>query len=350
MFKVINHAADIMEFVIAPNIVLPDDKIVFELIKTTGERGNGAKVFNSVNNHNINPLSIFKIEVINTDSQISSGGSNFLTMNDLRTMILNETVSQNRIVTKEDAENLIKSTWSNLNDISVWDGNYETVKKPNTIMVSAKNKNIPIISKSVSHAISLLLSKKAINGLNVTFVSPKPINTNLTATLYISKVTSSLSDFEIKNIALNAIKNTFITDCSVFNGMVDYAMLNATVKSALDMVQNIRFSATFTTSLNSYTFKFDNDISSLTINNVLYGTYDCKVVSIDNSLFLYSNNKLLLNEPVGFINGDYFEINNLNIKLTATTSVDLNSNSFSVKVKRNHYLQLNDIKLEVQYV
>jgi hypothetical protein len=201
-------------------------------------------------------------------------------------------IAQNRALTAVDYENLLLSSYSNIETIRAWGGQDNVPKVYGKVFICAKPFGAEYFSPGAKQdMIDSLLKKRGIVSVTPEFVDPEYMNVELTANVYYNSATSGFTAGEIQTKALAAIA-TYSDTLSKFDSVFRYSNLTSAIdaidKSVTNNSVNIRvrvpYSPFYKTS-HTYTRLTNNPIAAFTGGGSFYSTRFYTLAHTDRAYF-----------------------------------------------------------------
>lgn len=202
-------------------------------ISTNGESGNGARVFTFM------PKTPSASTYTVTTSSVSSGGSEPQTIEELRFAIPNHTRRQKRILTEGDARTFLLDKFRNIDSINVWGGETNLHRDYGKLFVSIKPKFADSLTSLARTKIREEIIKRGFVVIDVVFLDPDFINTDLTLVLNLDLRKTTKTKAEIVSEVRARVQQYNSSNLSKFgNVLSDIEMLNF-VRGGDDAIKSI---------------------------------------------------------------------------------------------------------------
>lgn len=186
----------------------------------------------------------------------STGGADRESISSIKFNALGSYQSRNRAVTKTDYSNLIKSSYPNIEAVSVWGGEENVPPNYGRVYISLKPFEGFTVSAATKEEIKTdLLSSRSMLTVTPEFVDPDYIYINLLINLEYNKNLTTLSSYGIRDLAETAVLNYFNTNLQKFNLPFYYSQLlqrlNEINSSVLNVLTEVRVQKRITPILNT---------------------------------------------------------------------------------------------------
>jgi hypothetical protein len=193
--------------------------ITCNYISTNGASGNGAQnfKFNQLPQGQSLPVGSVVTAVANTDNSYnpaqpvaSYGGMDVETIDSIRFTAPHSWRRQNRTVTESDYQSIILEKFRNIDSISVWGGEKNTVRLYGKVCLSIKPKFSDTLTATAKNQISQAIAGKyGVVGSDIVFIDPAFIDVDVTV---FGQVNTQLT-----NDPLSVIQGRIITDLGTYN-------------------------------------------------------------------------------------------------------------------------------------
>lgn len=280
-------------------------------ISTNGTEGNNVTNFTIAPNSSNNDMNIGFYSNIETSTiEISHGGVDAETVEDLRFAIPNHNRRQKRVVNENDYRSVLINEFRDVESIAVWGGEKSTERRYAKMFVSVKPKNSDNLSVTAETLIRENLVKRyGIVGSNIDFVRPEFINLDITINIKKNKLSTVSDDQVVSENMLRAeaynkeVLNKFDTIYSdtefvaYLRDEVDYITSVYTQKIISKKVYFDRGKNT------RYHIIMGNPIDNMKSSTFKYGIYDAYFKNVEGYIYVYNEltDKLLSELNVGFI-------------------------------------------------
>jgi hypothetical protein len=283
-------------------------------LSSKGESGNGCKTMTYVQPpqsiYTRNTTAFFSIFSTNV-TEVSNGGMDEETIDDLRFNIPNHYRRQNRIVTESDYRSILLNEFRNIDSINVWGGEKNYTREYGTVFICIKPKYGLTLSGYAREEIEQILTKYGVVGIQQKIVDPEYLKLDIN--LFV-KYNSSVTYKSIGEI------ESLVYDMAVSYGKEKLDKFDAGL-SEVDFLDYIRQSEPSITRIYS-TKTMSKDVTIIyrasTEHIVIFGnkivqgslkssvfTYGMNKCSISDdgsgSLWVMSNGDKLINKPIGTI-------------------------------------------------
>lgn len=297
---------------------------------TAGESANGASAFSLTS-----PLASVTGMSIQT-LENSSYGSDRETIESIKFLAPMSYSAQNRAVIESDYVVLMKSDFSEIDDVSVWGGEKNIPPVYGRVFAAIKPKYQETLSETAKSVISSkIASKYSITGFrpfivdpDYTFVIPSVVVT------YDPILYSTSSNIDLETIVRNTIDSFFSEQVNKFGRPLYYSKLSSAIDSCSPVIKssvtNIKLEKRleiYAGTSGTYKYEFNNTIdkNSIISNQIVVGGNTCYIVdapddtisltSASLNLLRASDNSILIRN-VGNVdyNNGIVTITNLNIQ------------------------------------
>jgi hypothetical protein len=341
-------------------------------LSSKGETGNGCKIMtyappsqSETNRYTTAHFSKFNTVV----NEVSNGGMNEETIDELRFNIPHHYRRQNRIVTESDYRSILLSEFRNIDSINVWGGEKNYIREYGTVFICVKPKFGLKLSGSAREDIERILSKYSVVGMQPKIVDPEYLNldVNLHVKYSPSKTTKSIGEIEkyVYDKAVTYGKNKldkFEAGLSEVD-FLDYIRQDEPsifrIYSTKTMFKTLVFTYRTTT---EHIVIFGNRIvpGTLKTSGFTYGKYRCTIEDdLKGNIWIISDGKKLSIMPIGTI--DYNQgVIRLVLEIDMKSDIDYNGIQGELKFTAkpeladietylNNIIIFNSIKVNVTY-
>ena len=275
-------------------------------ISTNGDSGNGAKDFTFV------PLTPSSYTYTVLSENVSSGGAEPQTLEELRFAIPNHVRRQNRIVTALDGRTFLLDTYRNIDSINVWGGETNPTRDYGKLYVSIKPKFADKLTNLAKTQIRQSIVKKGWSGIDVVFQDPDFINTDLSLYVTLDLRKSNKTQQEIFNDISARVTQYNLEQLSKFDNMLSDLNLLTYLKATDVAVKSIyskkiisKDHAHLHGTTASNIVNFSNAISARTVksSSITYGgtAYYLKDDGEGKMLLVKTSNNVAITRPVGTV-------------------------------------------------
>jgi hypothetical protein len=341
-------------------------------LSSKGESGNGCKSMTyvqppqSVYTRNTTAFfSGFSTNVV----EVSNGGMDEETIEDLRFNIPNHYRRQNRIVTESDYRSILLHEFRNIDSINVWGGEKNYIRDYGSVFICIKPKYGLTLSGYAREEIKQILSKYGVVGMQQKIVDPEYIKLDINLFVKFNPSMTSKSIGEIERIVYDMAMTYSKENLDKFNaGLSDVDFLNYIRQSEPSIsriydTKTMSKAITFTyCSSTEYTVIFGNKISrgSLKSTGFAYGGNKCNIIDDGNgNLWIMSDGKKLLNKPIGTVDYDDGVIK-FTLEIDVVSDTDFNNTKGLIEFTANPALAdidtylnniiiFNNVKANVTY-
>jgi len=143
------------------------ENITITYLETGGDKANGCKTFasNSINNVPSTSITI-------SPNNISQGGDEPETIDQIKFIAPKINASQNRAITKQDYLALISDKFGDIEDLNIWGGEDNTPPRFGTVFVCIKPKSSSYVTHSTKQQMIKYLNELSTVGIDTTIVDP----------------------------------------------------------------------------------------------------------------------------------------------------------------------------------
>lgn len=313
VFYVVTTAKNKYEIVFGNNIFgdQPEINSVVEInyLKCNGTKGNSVKNFVPVlsKTSSTKPTDInYYSGVVLTTVEASSGGLDTEDLEAIRFGIPTHNRLQKRAVNEQDYKSIIISYFRNIDSISVWGGEKNSIRDYGKLYISIKPKFSDKITMTAKKEITNNIVKKfSIVGENIVFVDPDFTDISMTVYAKIDRsravdddgyIETTLTEraFEYNDSTLSKFESSYSE-----TGFLDYC------KDGLDYITSIYTTKFVTKKLEfirgtgtGYTVDFSNAVTTMKSTEFQYGLSVCYLYAESNgNIYIYdkTNSKKLEN-------------------------------------------------------
>lgn len=271
-------------------------KIEVQYISCTGANANGASTFTPNGTFNINDVNY---NITTTTVTNSSGGSERETIESIKLNAPLAFASQQRLVTSDDYQALIKERYSStLEDVSAWGGQDNVPPEYGKVYISLNFKDgvLDTVKDTVKGAIDTILSQN-LSVMSITTEFEDPVFTFLELGCDfnfdpdLSGNTVQTVEAQAKNLISNYVKNNLNTFNAVFRKSNILSQVDGLTPAILDSKMEVKLQQRFvptTGLLKTYTLTFpvtladpDDELLIVTSSRFVYNGVSC---SLQNKL------------------------------------------------------------------
>lgn len=138
--------------------------------------------------------------------------------------------SQNRAVTGNDYKSLIEQKYSLVESVNVWGGEEEYPPKYGKIMISLKPYyGYEITQETKDNIKAVVLQNKQVLSITPEFITPDYFYVNISTNIKYDSAKTTFTATQLKNLAVTAIQNYFLTDLQKFNKNFIFSKLSRTI-------------------------------------------------------------------------------------------------------------------------
>jgi len=193
--------------------------VICQYVSTNGASGNGAQnfKFNQLPQGASLPLGSIVSAVAASDTSrnpavpvASYGGMDVESIDSLRFTIPHSWKRQNRTVTESDYQSIILEKFRNVDSLSVWGGEKNTIRQYGKVMLSIKPKLSDVLTVTAKNQIQqAIVEKFGVVGADMIFVDPEFIDVDVSV---FGKV-----DTQLTNDPLTVIQGRVLADLNTYN-------------------------------------------------------------------------------------------------------------------------------------
>jgi hypothetical protein len=286
-------------------------------LSSKGESGNGCKSMTYVQPpqsvYTRNTTAFFSGFSTNV-TEVSNGGMDEETIDDLRFNIPNHYRRQNRIVTESDYRSILLSEFRNIDSINVWGGEKNYIRDYGSVFICIKPKYGMTLSGYAREEIKRILTKYGVVGIQQKIVDPEYIKLDINLFVKFNPSMTSKSRGEIEGliydraIAYSKEKlDTFDAGLSEVD-FLDYIRQGDPSITRIYSTKTLSKAITLTYRASTeYTVIFGNKITqgSLKSTGFTYGKNKCRFIDDGiGNLWVTVNGKNLMNTPNGSVDYD----------------------------------------------
>ena len=213
--------------------------ITANYIVTDGKEGNGVSRFifsGSIEDDNDNPLILTSTPVVTTNL-ISQNGADIEKLDSIKYFAPRIYSSQNRAVTSNDYESIIKRVYPDTESVSIVGGEELDPPEYGTVTISIKPKNGTFVSDFNKKQILDNLRKYSVSGINQKIVDLKVLYVEVDSSIYYDYSKVSSAEY-LKSKVVNTLnKYSESLDLNKFGGRFKYSKV-------LQIIDNTDFSIT----------------------------------------------------------------------------------------------------------
>lgn len=324
------------------------------------------------------------VQGVNSENSFSVGGADIEDINSIKFYAPKHFAAQDRLVTSNDYETIIKHEYPYIDSIVCWGGEEEDDELLGKIFVACKPKSRETLSiDEKTYILDNIIEDRKMIGSNVQIVNADYIYIHPTISVkYNADLDPATTMETIKTSVSNSIYSYCLDFCNKFKSTFYYSGFVSNIDDANEFILGNETSITMVkhfkpifnvpyNSTNVETLKFSNDIKnysecenvitssifSIDISGVIYN--DCFFsANTENNNLMVENSDGVIDSNVGSIdyNDGIIEINNLTV--TSTELVD-SENNYIIKIyaipryldlvsRKNQVLKIDsDINLSV---
>lgn len=285
-----------------------------EFISCVGSNSNNINKFTIAPNttNNVNEIGKYNQFTVKT-VEISHGGTDEETTEELRYAIPNHSKRQKRVVNENDYKSVLLNEFRDVDSINVWGGEKNTTRAYAKMFVAIKPHNSDNISETAKSLIrNNLVRRYGIVGSNIVFVKPEYINLDLTINVKKSRLSNLENDqieSEMTIKAENYNKETLTKFDSIYSDtdFISYLREDTDYTTSIYTRKIINKKVNFEKGKNTrYHIILGNTISNLTTLDFSYGINTAYLKNEDNLIYVYNavDDKKLSPFSIGEVNFD----------------------------------------------
>jgi hypothetical protein len=282
-------------------------------LSSKGETGNGCKTMVYVQptpTPNTNTTASFS-HFITTVTEVSNGGMGEETIDELRFNIPHHYRRQNRIVTESDYRSILLSEFRDIDSMNVWGGEKNYRREYGTVFISIKPKHGLKLSGSAREEIERILSKYSVVGMKPKIIDPEYLYLDIKIFVKFNQSKTSKSVGEIERYVHDRAVTYSKENLDRFNAGLSEVDFLDYVRGDEPSITRIYCTKTMFKTL-VFTYRtstehlviFGNKIvpGSVKSTGFTYGQNKCILEDDgEGKLWVISNNKKLLNKPIGSV-------------------------------------------------
>lgn len=345
--------------------------VEIEYLTTHGSTCNGANVFTYGGTALVNNT------VYVTTTQSAVNGADAEDTESIRLIAPRAYATQNRAITAEDYETIVKQYWANTRSVKAWGGQDELPPQYGKVFVSVIPKDgLTLRDSEKEYILENILNPRKSLTTTVEMVDADYLRISINCTVYFNDNETTLTETDIETAVQNTILTYNENNLGDFNSVLRYSQLTTEIDdtdpSITNNITRIMLIGTLDPQLgiqNSYTIRINNPIyqnvspSESVISSGFYCTdvpnqicyIDDEPVSESLRLF-YKNtaNEKVVVRNVGSV--DYAEgiltINDLNITALAENELNftINPSSNDVACSRSQFAIIDPLYLTVNAI
>jgi len=200
--------------------------IIAEYRLSSGEFPNGANTFKS--DGEINGFS----NVVITTVEKASGGSPYESLNSVRFNAPRKFTTQERAVTEEDYETLLKANFPEINTVAAYGGDQADPPQYGKVLIAVDLKNADALPESKRIIFRDFIKKRSPLSIDPIFIEPKRMYVKVVSTVKYNINLTPLSPGDIKTMVLSSIINFNDTYLDDFKKYLRYSQLTTTIDFA----------------------------------------------------------------------------------------------------------------------
>ena len=342
--------------------VLPGAKVKIEYLVTNGAETNNIASFQILDRLEYEP----EIEVI----EPANGGQNLEEIESIKRYAPLAFYSQNRAVTAEDYEFLIKSRFPQISSINTWGGEDNTPPQYGRVCISALTSGNYVLSNALKSEIeSIFNDNKIIGSKRLSWFDPvitqiipsmrifyNPAFTNETPTTLRILVQSALLEYQER---INKFRSTFnYTDFISFIKGLD--------RSFIDLICNIYLNYSYLpadlSEFQNLDIQLHMPLKSGTLNSTKYYNENNMLVYLKddgtqsiNEYTMSESNEILTKSSVGTVNYETGEIIITDLKINAlfqsdTLDIMIEPTEYNLTARFENIFNINSTKSQIDFV
>jgi hypothetical protein len=145
--------------------------------------------------------------------------------------------SQNRAVTGNDYKALIEKYYPLVESVSVWGGEENNPPKYGKVIISLKPyEGYEVTQETRDNIKALVLQNKQVLSVTPEFITPDYFYVNISTNIKYDSAKTTFTATQIKNLAVTAIQNYFLTDLQKFNKDFIFSKLSRTIDALDDSI------------------------------------------------------------------------------------------------------------------
>lgn len=289
--------------------------IEISYIRTDGSDANDTSKFNIVLSKNANTVntdinfyssSLIKINTV----EVSSGGVDEESVEDLKYAVLNHSRQKGRAVTPDDIKSIIISEFRDVESINVWSGGKSEFRQYGKTYISIKPKTGELLTNTSKNVISdMMINKYGILSRNdLIFVDPYftdilmtfkfKINRNLTSdnsSTIKSKIEESTIEFNNKILSKFDVN---YYDSDLIQYVKDSVLGVETGYTIISLKKTLMLNYTF----GKFSINFANTIKSVSSNKFKYGNLECILKNVGDNIYIYRYDTEVEVAKIGSVN------------------------------------------------
>lgn len=199
--------------------------ITVSYVVTSGQSGNGAKIFSFAGNFrgSLNQIVVPTSSISVTTNISSIGGAEIEAIDSVRNYAPKVYSAQNRAVTARDYETIIPRIYTNAESVSIVGGEELDPPQYGVVQISIKPKNGFFVSDFDKSQIILKLKEYSISGIKQTIVDLKILYVEVDSAIYYNASKTSSAEFLLNKVNKSLTTYANSTDLNKFGGRFKYS-------------------------------------------------------------------------------------------------------------------------------
>ena len=212
---------------------LNNNVVTLDYVYSNGTEANGASVFSMVDN--IGGFSNVTVTTVTT----AAGGSEGETLESIRYNAPLTYTSQNRAVTADDYRAIIQREFSNIDAISTWGGEDQSVPDYGKIFIAIKPKTADTLTDDEKATVTgTVLAGKNVVSITPTVVDPNYSYVELDVAFKYNPNLTDRTDIELKSVVSDVIDDYSLNDLNKFDGVFRHSALLRNIDSSDPSILN----------------------------------------------------------------------------------------------------------------
>ena len=212
---------------------LNNNVVTLDYVYSNGTEANGASVFSMVDN--IGGFSNVTVTTVTT----AAGGSEGETLESIRYNAPLTYTSQNRAVTADDYRAIIQREFSNIDAISTWGGEDQSVPDYGKIFIAIKPKTADTLTDDEKATVTgTVLAGKNVVSITPTVVDPNYSFVELDVAFKYNPNLTDRTDIELKSVVSDVIDDYSLNDLNKFDGVFRHSALLRNIDSSDPSILN----------------------------------------------------------------------------------------------------------------
>ena len=212
---------------------LNNNVVTLDYVYSNGTEANGASAFSMVDN--IGGFSNVTVTTVTT----AAGGSEGETLESIRYNAPLTYTSQNRAVTADDYRAIIQREFSNIDAISTWGGEDQSVPDYGKIFIAIKPKTADTLTDDEKATVTgTVLAGKNVVSITPTVVDPNYSFVELDVAFKYNPNLTDRTDIELKSVVSDVIDDYSLNDLNKFDGVFRHSALLRNIDSSDPSILN----------------------------------------------------------------------------------------------------------------